>query len=96
MLLKNLFRYWTYQIFSPGTVLREKYEAFKSLLTHDKDAHEIMAELEEIYYNQERVDFQLITDKYNRLSESVVGIILTSASYWRRRIMIPRLLIPLC
>jgi pyruvate,water dikinase len=75
MLLKNLFRYWTYQIFSPGTVLREKYEAFKSLLTHDKDAHEIMAELEEIYYNQERVDFQLITDKYNRLSESVVGII---------------------
>jgi len=75
MLLKNLFRYWTYQIFSPGTVLREKYEAFKSLLAHDKDAHEIIAELEEIYYSQERVDFQLITDKYNRLSESVMGII---------------------
>ncbi len=75
MLLKNLFRYWTYQVFSPDTVLREKYEAFKSLLAHDKIAHEIMAELEEIYYNQERVDFQLITDKYNQLAEHVAGII---------------------
>ena len=75
MFLKNLFRYWTYQVFSPGTVLREKYEAFKSLLTHDKAAHEVMAELEDIYYNQDRVDFQLITQKYNRLSENVLGII---------------------
>ena len=75
MLIKNLFKYWTYQVFSPGTVLREKYEAFKSLLAHDKRAHEIMAELEEIYYDQIRVDFQVITEKYNRLSESVSNII---------------------
>jgi pyruvate,water dikinase len=75
VLLKNLFKYWTYQVFSPGTVLREKYEAFKSLLAHDKCAHEVMAELEEIYYNQIRVDFQVIAKKYNRLAESVSGII---------------------
>ncbi|MEA1947040.1 MAG: PEP/pyruvate-binding domain-containing protein [Thermodesulfobacteriota bacterium] len=75
MLLKNLFKYWTYQVFSPGTVLREKYEAFKSLLAHDKCAHEVMAELEEIYYDQIRVDFQVIAKKYDRLAESVSGII---------------------
>jgi len=75
VLLKNLFKYWTYQVFSPGTVLREKYEAFKSLLVHDKCAHEVMAELEEIYYNRIRVDFQVIAKKYDRLAESVSGII---------------------
>ena len=48
MLLKSLFKHWTYQVFSPGTVLREKYEAFKLLLENDKCAHEVMAELEEI------------------------------------------------
>jgi len=62
-------------VFSPGTVLREKYEAFKSLLAHDKCAHEVMAELEEIYYNQVRVDFQVIAKKYDRLAESVSGIV---------------------
>ena len=40
MLLNNLFKYWTYQIFTPGTVVRAKYEAFKSLLEVDKQAHE--------------------------------------------------------
>ena len=29
MLIKSLFKYWTYQVFAPGTVLRERYEAFK-------------------------------------------------------------------
>jgi pyruvate, water dikinase len=75
VLLKNLFKYWTYQVFSPGTVLKEKYEAFKALLVHDKCAHEVMAELEEIYYNQIRVDFQVIVKKYDRLAECVSGII---------------------
>ncbi len=75
MLLKNLFRHWTYQVFSPGTVLQEKYEAFKALLAHDKAAHEVMAELEDIYYNQERVDFSQITQKVGQLSEDVRGIV---------------------
>jgi len=75
VLSKKIFKYWTYQIFSPGTVLREKYEAFKSLLTHDKCAHEVMAELEEIYYNLLRVDFQIIAKKYDHLAACVSGIV---------------------
>ncbi len=75
MLLKNLFKYWTYQVFSPGTVLKEKYEAFKSLLDHDKRAHELMAELEEIYYGQLRVDFIVIENKYREFFDCVIRIV---------------------
>ena len=75
MLLKSLFKYWTYQVFSPGTVLREKYEAFKLLLENDKCAHEVMAELEDIYHNQIKVDFKFIEAKYNHFSSCVLQII---------------------
>ena len=57
MLIKNLFRYWSYQVFSPGTILREKYESFKALLEYDKKAHELMATLEDIYYTQKKIRF---------------------------------------
>jgi pyruvate,water dikinase len=75
MLLKNLFKYWTYQVFSPGTVLRRKYEAFKSLLSHDKRAHELMAELEDIYHRHIKVDFNLIATKYEEFSNCVSHIV---------------------
>ena len=68
MLIKNLFKYWTYQVFAPGAVLREKYDAFKSLLAHDKRAHELIAQLEEIYYHQLRVDFSVIEAICDELS----------------------------
>lgn len=73
--LTNLFKYWTYQVFSPGTVLREKYEAFKSLLRNDKKAHELMAELEEIYHDHIKVDFSVIEKKCSELSRSVSNIV---------------------
>jgi pyruvate,water dikinase len=73
--LTKLFKYWTYQAFSPGTVLRDKYEAFKSLLRNDKRAHELMAELEEIYYDMVRVDFRVIEDKYDEFSHCVSNMV---------------------
>jgi pyruvate,water dikinase len=75
MHITNLFKHWTYQIFFPTAVLRKKYEAFKALLTHDKQVHELMAELEEIYHNQVRVDFRVIEDKYNDLSRYVFAML---------------------
>ena len=71
MLIKNLFRYWTFQVFSPGTVLREKYESFKALLEHDKAAHEYMATLEDMYYSQKKHDFQAVVTTYEHLGHSV-------------------------
>jgi pyruvate,water dikinase len=75
MLIKSLFKYWTYQVFAPGTVLREKYGAFKSLLESDKRAHELMAELEEIYHNHTRVDFTNIEARYEEFANCVSQII---------------------
>jgi len=75
MLIKSLFKHWTYQVFAPGTVLREKYEAFKLLLESDKRAHELMAELEEIYHNHTRVDFTNIEARYEEFANCVSQII---------------------
>lgn len=71
----RLFKYWTYQVFAPGTILREKYEAFKSLLGQDKRAHDLMAELEEIYHEQRKVDLTRIERIYNELSRCVLTIV---------------------
>ena len=75
MLTGNLFKYWTYQVFAPGKVLKDKYTAFKSLLSHDKRAHELMAELEEIYYQQQKRDFSTVERLCVTLSEHVAGIV---------------------
>jgi pyruvate,water dikinase len=75
MLFSNIFKYWTRQLFAPDAVLQEKYTSFKSLLSHDRHAHELMAELEEIYYDQLVVDFKAIEDKYNEFSNCVGSIV---------------------
>jgi len=87
MLLKNLFRHWTYQVFSPGTVLREKYESFKSLLEHDKAAHEFMAALEDIYYTRKQCDFQAVVETYEQFAAAVSSmveelLIMSPSGYW--------------
>ncbi len=74
-------------MFSPGTVLREKYEAFKDLLEYDKKAHEFMAELEEIFYNQKRCDFQTVIKTYGQFAASVSGMVeellkMSPSNYW--------------
>ena len=74
MFVRNLFKHLTYQVFSPQTVVRQKYESFKSLLNHDKTAHEHMAELEEIYYRQVAVDWCAIQKRYDQFSKAVAAI----------------------
>jgi pyruvate, water dikinase len=87
MQIKNLFRYWTFQMFSPGTVLREKYEAFKVLLEYDKKAHDFMAELEDIFYNEKKCDFQAVIKTYDCFAASVSGMVeallkMCPSHYW--------------
>ena len=93
MLIKNLFRYWTYQVFSPGTVLREKYESFKILLEYDKAAHEFMAMLEDIYYTRKKCEFQVIVKTYENFSRSVSGMVeellkMCPSNYWEKGIFL--------
>ncbi|WP_321494674.1 PEP/pyruvate-binding domain-containing protein [uncultured Desulfobacter sp.] len=75
MLIKNLFRHWTYQVFAPGTVLREKYEAFKRLLEHDRAAHEHLAILEDLYCHRRRVDLEFVVRTYEAFSVAVAGMV---------------------
>jgi pyruvate,water dikinase len=75
MYIKNLFKHWTYKIFAPGLLLREKYEAFRNLLESDKKSHELIAELEEIYYEQVKIDFALVENKCKQLSSYVGDVV---------------------
>ena len=67
----NLFKHWTYQLFSPSGAVRKKYESFKELLDNDRRSHELMADLEEIYYNRTKVDIVRVARLYEELSSSV-------------------------
>ena len=71
MHVKQLFKHWTYQVFAPGTLLRRKYEAFKSLLRHDAVALELIADLEELFYGEVLADRQRANWLAARLSRSV-------------------------
>ena len=75
MFVSNLFRHWTYKIFAPGLLVREKYEAFRNLLEYDKKSHELIAELEQIYYKQLKVDFAAVEYKVKQLSSSVAKVV---------------------
>jgi pyruvate,water dikinase len=75
MLTGNLFKYWTYQLFAPGKVLKDKYTAFKSLLDHDKHAHDLMAELEDIYYQHQKRDFSAVRRLCTDLTNQVAGMV---------------------
>jgi pyruvate,water dikinase len=74
-MIGDLFKYWTYQVFSPGTVLKGKYEAFKMLLEYDQQAHEGMAELQRISFEALPVDANRIHACYNDFSHAVGRIV---------------------
>ncbi len=67
----QLFKHWTNLISPHGTVLRAKYESFKKLLESDKRSHELISELEAIYYQQKKVDIKVIESRYEELSGAI-------------------------
>ncbi|MGD8254302.1 MAG: PEP/pyruvate-binding domain-containing protein [Syntrophobacterales bacterium] len=75
MYVSNLFKYWIHKIFDPNLLTKEKYEAFRNLLEYDKKSHELIAEIEQIYYDQRKVDFTVIEYKLKQLSSSVAQVV---------------------
>ncbi len=71
----ELFKHWTTKLLSPGTFLRDNYASFKELLEHDRRCHELIAELEDIYYNEKKVDIKQVEKRYAELSRAVATII---------------------
>ena len=75
MFVTQLFKRWTYQVFAPGSLVRQKYEAFKELLQRDQKALEYMAELEDIALSHRPVDFARIESLAKALSREVEGMV---------------------
>ena len=75
MLNKHLFAHLGRLLLDPGEAFRKRYEAFRSLLEHDKKAHELMAELEDYHYQRARVELARVEARYRELSGHVQGMI---------------------
>lgn len=71
MFSKELFRRWTYQVFAPGVLLREKYNAFRELLRFDDACLEGIAAIEDIHDGVRVVDWAQIAHLTARLRTSV-------------------------
>ena len=75
MYLRQLFTYWTLQVFAPGKLLRLKYEAFKELLRHDKKSLELITDLEELLHQGAGVDWARVESLVRALRWSVGSLI---------------------
>lgn len=75
MQLNTLFKHWSYRIIAPGTLLREKYEALKELLSYDICCHEEMAEFQDLLHDGHREDLARIRKRFTHFSAQVAGMI---------------------
>ena len=74
-MLSTLFKHWTYRVFTPGTVLRQTYDSFQNLLDFDNRCHDLMAELENYYYQGTKEDFSKISTTYHAFAKNVEGMV---------------------
>jgi pyruvate,water dikinase len=75
MQLHHRLKYWAHQLIAPETLLKERYKGFKALLAHDKRAHELMAELEEIFYRRQMCDYSAVQKLCGQLSRAVGAMV---------------------
>ncbi len=75
MLLNTLFKQFSFHIFAPGTIMREKYEAFKLLLRYDSRCHDQMADFQELLHGRHREDLCRIRKRFTLFSDQVRGMI---------------------
>ncbi len=75
MLLNTLFKQFSFHIFTPGTIMREKYEAFKLLLRYDSRCHDQMADFQELLHGRHREDLCRIRKRFTLFSDQVRGMI---------------------
>jgi len=75
MNLSRLFKHWTLEVFAPGKLLRQKYEAFKELLRHDKRSLELVTDLEDLLQGERLVDWARVESLVRALRWSVGRLI---------------------
>lgn len=74
MVLGELLSRWSYRIFAPGTLLRQKYNAFRELLELDVCSLELLASLEEIHSGADAADWNRVVRLCRELEECVQGM----------------------
>jgi pyruvate, water dikinase len=80
MNLSQLFQHWTLKVFAPGKLLRQKYEAFRDLLRHDKKSLELITDLEDLLQGERLVDWARVESLMRALRWSVARLIDTLIS----------------
>lgn len=75
MFLAQLFKHWSYQVFAPGALLRNRYNAFKDLLLRDDESLRLIADLEDICHGREQADFARVVWLFDQLSRSVRAMV---------------------
>lgn len=62
------------QLIAPKTAIRAKYNEFRELLRHDRSCHKRLAELEELYYQNNRVDLNRVRRLHRELAAGVLAM----------------------
>jgi pyruvate,water dikinase len=75
MFLTQLFKHWTYQVFAPGALLHNRYNAFKELLRQDDQALSLIADMEDICHGREQADFARLRWLAEQLSQAVQAMV---------------------
>ena len=70
-----LLKHWSRRLLAPDQALRRTYEAFKTLLGHDLNAHERMAEFEQLLHDGQVEDLARTRRRAFRLLEAVSGMV---------------------
>ncbi|MBW1987560.1 MAG: pyruvate kinase [Deltaproteobacteria bacterium] len=66
-----MFKHWTFLVFAPSKLLRQKYETFKELLRHDQKSLELITDLEELLYGKVQTDWARVDQLVRGLRWSV-------------------------
>lgn len=76
----NFLKRWYARFLAPDQLQRETYDAFKQLLEHDSQCHELIAVFQDLYYKDRPVEWLNVIDCYNQLYNAVSGVVYSLAT----------------
>ena len=71
----SLLKHWSYRLFAPDKMLQNAYDAFRRLLEQDSTAHCLMAEFEELFYNNRHDDLARVSARYELFAQAVLSMV---------------------
>lgn len=71
----NVLKQIADQLLSPDKLVRKRYQAFRTLLEHDRAAHRCLSDLEQLHYRGKAVDLNRLRYLFSDYSAQVKGMI---------------------